>query len=431
MQHASDQQTNKKAGTSVALSVAIVAGIISIVGIIIAISVATLTSKESTLLSTFLTFLAVGIGWGISHYYATQDKAKAIADVRDFEQRTLRTYALKAAEKVTNLSRELNRLSAYLQEELEYTEYRSAEEELFAKEERLQSAIHLIGSLRSINDTSLSDWQGVIGEELQEQQLAVETRVETLAELAGRIATLERNSVDQARSNDVEEEIEELKRTVRSLTSDVSGVSFTSRKVRPTYRQVDASCPECQAPVRFKLRDRDGARKAVQCKECSCNLIAEYTESGDPTLRKREQLEEEVNCPTCHGTVELYLDEWPTASTTVVCSHCNDRLTVSRIERGKNIRAVLQQGKAARGLTPEVLERIRVALPPQPWPKGVHMEVAQKLGERPQNVKRAISHFIKAGIFSDQIDGVLCTPAEKLALLRAAGESLWSDTKQT
>ena len=94
----------------------------------------------------------------------------------------LRTYALKAAEKVTNLSNELSRLSAYLQQELDYTDYRNTEEELQAKEERLESAIRLLSTLKSVNDTSLSDWQGVIGDELAEQREQIHEREQELRE---------------------------------------------------------------------------------------------------------------------------------------------------------------------------------------------------------------------------------------------------------
>ena len=38
------------------------------------------------------------------------------------------------------------------------------------RDERLIGAIHIVEMLRSVNDTSLSDWQGVIGEELEKQK---------------------------------------------------------------------------------------------------------------------------------------------------------------------------------------------------------------------------------------------------------------------
>jgi len=46
--------------------------------------------------------------------------------VQERSQANLRTYALKASEKVNNLSSELNKLAVYLEDELNYTEYNSS-----------------------------------------------------------------------------------------------------------------------------------------------------------------------------------------------------------------------------------------------------------------------------------------------------------------
>lgn len=148
---------------------------------------------------------------------------------------TFRTYALKAAEKVTNLSKELSRLSTYLQEELQYTEYRSAEEELFAKEGRIESAIHILGSLPSINDTSLSEWQEVIGAELDEQRQTEEVRAEALGELTDRLAALERASTENVPVTE-DLEIKALKCEVRALVADINGISFRPKRARPPYK---------------------------------------------------------------------------------------------------------------------------------------------------------------------------------------------------
>ena len=126
-------KVHKPLSTPSAILWALLLGVAFIVGVLLIISLAELTNRETTLLGTVLTLISVMIGWGISHYYSTQDKKAAIEEIREFEQKNLRTYALKAAEKVTNLSKELNRLSAYLEEELQYTGYRNSEEELFAK----------------------------------------------------------------------------------------------------------------------------------------------------------------------------------------------------------------------------------------------------------------------------------------------------------
>lgn len=55
----------------------------------------------------------------------------------------------------------------------------------------------------------------------------------------------------------------------------------------------------------------------------------------------------------------------------------------------------------------EIIDRVRLALPPQPWPKDTHKAVIAQLGILPFQYKRAISALIKRGIVKQQINGVL------------------------
>jgi hypothetical protein len=406
------------------LVISLVLGIAFIAGVLFLISLTDLSNRETTLLGTVLTLLSIGIGWGVSHYYSTQDKRAAIEEIREFEQRNLRTYALKAAEKVTNLSKELNRLSAYLQEELQYTGYRNAEEELFAKEERIESAIHMLGSLRSINDTSLSDWQGVIGEELEEQRETEKEQAEALRQLGDRLSALELAPITSSSVVVENTEIDEIKRQLRSLAADISGGGFRA-KPRPSYQHVDATCPRCSSPMMYGQRAKENDRKAVQCKVCEANLISTYREATGFVLAVRGHTNELVTCPNCSTEQSIELDEWPTASATVSCSACEAAIRVSRAENGQTVRvSAANQQKPAEPLTPEIVERVRSVLPRQPWPKGIHQTVAAQLSLRPGTVQKVIQHLIRTGVFMDQIDGVVCTTAEKLTLLRTAGTKL-------
>lgn len=390
-----------------------------IVVILIVISLTTLTSKESTLLGTLLTLLAIAMGWGISHYYASQDKQKAVQEVRDFEQRNLRMYALKAAEKVTNLSVELQRLSVYLEEELQYNEYNNAEEELFAKEERIQSAIHIIGSLRSINDTSLSDWQGVIGEELDEQRRTEFARQEALIDLEARMANIETGMVDSSMAAGVNAELSNLRREVRAISSGMHAGAFRMKK-GSTAEQVQNPCPACASVVSYKQKGLQDDKKAVQCKNCETNLISEFDEGSGASLRLRETLREVCVCPECYSDNTIFLDEWPTSSTVMTCQACDVKARVSRTGAGVYLRVVAlkQNGES---LTPELIEKIRCTLPEQPWPKGIHLNVAKTLGITPSTTRKGIQQLIRTGVFMEQIDGVLCTREEKLKLMQSFG----------
>ena len=88
-----------------------------------------LKGRESALLSIVLTGLSILASWVVTAMYAESQHRAAIDDVQEAHRTNLRTYALKAAEKVTNLSNELGRLSTYLQQELDCSDYRSSEEE--------------------------------------------------------------------------------------------------------------------------------------------------------------------------------------------------------------------------------------------------------------------------------------------------------------
>lgn len=404
------------------LIVILTMGLAFIVAVLLLISLVELSNRETTLLGTVLTLISVGIGWGVSHYYAGEDKKAAVAEIRDFEQRNLRTYALKAAEKVTNLSKELNRLSAYLQEELQYSGYRNADEELFAKEERIESAIHMLESLRSINDTSLSDWQGVIGEELDEQRELAKEQAQALRALSERLSAVEGAATVVATSLGENAEIDEIKKQIRALATDMSGGSFRTKQ-RPNYQQIESNCPACHSTITYGQRAKEGDRKAIQCKNCSTNLISIYHDEIGFKLKVRESLSESITCPDCSASQTARVDEWPTASTTVVCVSCRVPLRVSRSGDGLRVAAV-NSDRPVDILSPEFIEAVRHALPAQPWPKGIHQVVADRLATRPSLVQKAIQHLIRGGIFKDQVDGVVCTTAEKLALFRSVGSDL-------
>jgi hypothetical protein len=123
------------------------------------ITAAAPTPNEALLLSLFLTLLSILGSWIVSRYYSESSFNKS-----------LRIFALKAAEKVTNLSNELDRLSAFVQQELKDNEYESPAEALLAKSIRFEGVIHIINTLKSVNDRSLSDWQGSLARRYQPRE---------------------------------------------------------------------------------------------------------------------------------------------------------------------------------------------------------------------------------------------------------------------
>ncbi len=54
-----------------------------------------------------------------------------------------------------------------------------------------------------------------------------------------------------------------------------------------------------------------------------------------------------------------------------------------------------------------LIQRVKESLPEQPWPKGIHKEIATKLNASNRKVSSAIQTLIQQGIFRQQADGKL------------------------
>jgi hypothetical protein len=59
----------------------------------------------------------------------------------------------------------------------------------------------------------------------------------------------------------------------------------------------------------------------------------------------------------------------------------------------------------AQSIKPELLDAIDAALPPQPWPRHVHVQVAEKLALSKAFVRKAIQELIRQGRRDDQVEG--------------------------
>lgn len=383
------------------------------------LAVAQLSNTETVLLGIVQTIFSLFAGWGLTHAYAKNSERKAVREVEEIHQRNLRTYALKAAEKVENLSRELNRLAIYLDQELEEDCYETPIEELSAKEERIQSAIHILNTLKSVNDTSLSDWRGVIGDEIDEILHKAERREEVLEKIVDRVERLETASVEKGsdESGRLLREMDKLRRDLRYAVGDVTGNLWSARKPPQSARQTfQSTCPSCGAPVSARLRMKEGAAKGVVCVSCGTRLVAEVVE-GRVRFRLRTNVSAEFVCPSCETPMTAELDELIGASAISRCLSCESDVRATR-SKEKVLATLVKPNNA---LSEEVIEDVRHELPDQPWPKGIHEVIATELGISQQVVKKAINQLILRGIFKDQFRGVLCTPEEKMVMMRSIG----------
>ncbi len=381
------------------------------------------TPNEALLLSLFMTVLSVMASWIVSRYYAK-------ASYED----NLKVFALKAAEKVTNLSNELNRLSAFLQKALEEDDFTSPSEELLAKSIRFEDAIHLITALRSVNDTSLSDWRGIIGNELSKQREAQleeqEEREDRLREIMERIEHIEHESTQTVGLQEMQErerlrtELAMLRGDMRLLASQVGGVQLRATK-RKTFER---PCPHCSAVIEYSHNTKNLTTKKVDCPHCNARLYAQ-SDGTESVLRERNPIPESLACPAC-GTVEAQnIDPLYGTMHEYECGRCHAWLRAVRSRKGIHLRVVTpiaanaqidigpfagtlplaSQGKPA-DLSEEMLERIAELMGPQPWPKGKSQEVRTKLGLTRLAIDGAIDRLISQGVFRPQVDGILYAP---------------------
>lgn len=305
----------------------ILAMIIGVVVCLWRLAGAAQTPNEALLLSLFLTFLSILGSWIASRYYSESSYNK-----------NLRIFALKAAEKVTNLSNELDRLSAFIQQELKDNDYDSPSEALLAKSVRFEGAIHIINTLKSVNDRSLSDWQGVIGEEISARREVQEEREETLRELLERLDSIQHATLDSAPTHHDEErehlfsEVASIRGDLRLLASQISGVPVSPLRV-PKKRDVQKPCPNCGNLIQYRQKSRTKNVKGVECTKCGARLCSREAD-GDFILGPRTLVDENITCPSCGQRVSIKADPIPGSVLDTDCAQCKALLRISRGHTG-------------------------------------------------------------------------------------------------
>lgn len=365
------------------------------------------TVRENVLLSLLITFASAMVSWVITHEYAKISEQRSLEKLDQTHKENLQTFGRKAAEKVFNLSNELNRLARYLEESLQ-DELSSQDPavEMRIRDERLVGAIHLVATLRSVNDTSLSDWEGVIGEVIDRRRAADEAREQDLKQLVERIELVSEQS---ERGDALSRDVKDLKSEIRSLATQISGYPIVQRR-----RSVTAPCPICgtektvPATKSGKLRIR-----GVQCSRCQSKLVSRIRINGEPYFEIRRESEGLVSCPACGDTNVVALDNIPGAFKAESCRGCDAQLRLTRGADFKiNVRVVEKKYTGENNTHPseQLVEQVRLLLPDQPWPTGIHAEVAQKLEVPNKLVSRAIRELIDKGVFSEQVNGVVLSP---------------------
>lgn len=387
------------------------------------------TAREAALLSMLLTILSIMATWVVTHIYTQSQHKRAIDEVQESHRTNLRTYALKASEKVNNLSAQLNRLSVYLEESLEYSDNENLRENFLVNQERIESSIHMINTLKSVNDTALSDWEGVIGDELDEQREIQVEREQEFERLVERLKLLSESQIDtqiyaQDSTEALSKELVSIRKDIRSMASSLGLTPIRLTKsiaTRPPKTNVKNTCPECGQVIEYRQRSNTKSIKTLKCKSCGVELISTYDLEKEFILQKRSISQEQIACPTCNNTVVVNLDTFPNSSLIVECNSCHSLLVVTRTKEGVTVNKSQQIKTETDTLNDEIIELVKNNLPPQPWPTGTTKEVADKLGLPPRIVSEAITKLTLNGVFDLQYYGKLYVPKSKKSKIPVKG----------
>ncbi len=365
------------------------------------------TQNEALLLSFLLTIFSVAGSWIASQYYSAFSF-----------NRNQRVFALKAAEKVTNLSNEFDRLAVFLQQELKESEYDNPQEALLAKNIRIESAVHIINTLKSVNEKSLSDWQGVIGEEISAKREEQEEREDTIRELLERVDSLQHEELERnhyaLRREEVNEgerrlrgEVGAIKEELKVLTAQVTGVPV--KRLRKRRETITKPC-SCGALLQYTQKTAPNNVKGVTCKKCGTRFVSRES-NGEFVLQARQAVLEQLDCPACQSKFSTMFDPLPGSSQHIQCSSCETGLDAIRTSNGIRVQMPSSTQAVVRPpLTEEFLQQVGQRMGAQPWPKGQAKIAAEGLEVSTADVNVAIQELIRRGIFKPQIDGRLYVP---------------------
>lgn len=394
-------------------SIALFLLIVGVLTVLLILSFSELTTRETGLMSTILTLLSILATWIVSFLYSESIHKNSISEAKEAHQENLKTYALKAAEKVTNLSDQLSQLSAFLEDEIGSSDFETMQELVNSREQRIVSAIQMLSMLKSVNDTSLSDWQGVIGEELEErreEKQELQAHVLEVTERLERLLEKEQDKNNDSGAVNDKSQIGYLTEDISKILADLTGRRTVPRITRKSIRRdVELNCNECKEVITYRQRSKKNTAKKVECKVCKSKYVSRYDEDkGVFYLEEIKELPEKIECEECHSLMDIFLSSFPGASITLNCTGCTAKYRAIRYNTGDvRIKQIGPTQTPRIDLSPEIVNKVKSLLPAQPWPKHIHKTIAGEIGVSNALVQKAIRQLISDGIFKEQIDGKL------------------------
>jgi hypothetical protein len=379
----------------------IIAAIVLAIGVIAALYIAgtkKLSETEAVLLGILLTADSILISWLVTHIYSQFSLKQAIEQATEISKENIKNYAVKAAEKVLNLSNQIKRLSQALNEANEDSDStNNPKEAVMLLHERISSAIHNLETLRSMNDTFLSDWRGVIGEEIEKQQL-LEKQIDKLAE------ELE----EQKRERDALKEklvsVDDLSNIERLIANTEERIyqkfidlpfKFISRSIKPKKEDISIKCPTCSAELKTKFRRKKDGKKLVSCMKCGQYILIHGVNEEETQIVLIKPYHYTGICPLCNTPIEFEIADYPGTTKSVKCNNCEINLLVSKTIESFNIKP---HRPLKEDIPQKIIDQVRSLLPDhRPWPTHIHKQIAEQLGYSNKLVSRVISNLISQG----------------------------------
>ncbi|HEV7952022.1 MAG TPA: hypothetical protein VGO98_01465 [Candidatus Saccharimonadales bacterium] len=340
-----------------------------------------LSAQLNTLFNVLLTVFSVLLSLVMSHYYFDSSRQSTIEGIKSDYKKNNKLYSQKAAEKVDNLSNELTKLSIYLQQSIDDDNDLDPMVALLVREEKIRSAIHIVQTLKSINDKSLSDWLGVLDEEDIEEQNEIREEKREEREIEFRsILDNYRNFIAEDTGNPMRAQIQgentqlknvhidlnELNKKIDKLATNIIGTPIKTNANLLAKEYVKGICPTCEEDVKYRQRPSEKSVKSFQCTSCGVRLMSKWSTHDGFVLTEKPARVASENTETPRKTV-----------------------------------------------SDDVVTKVEKALPDQPWPKGTSSKIGVELGLSQNDMRRAIKELIRRGVYKEQIDNKLYDPVSE------------------
>ncbi|EJG0622558.1 hypothetical protein [Vibrio parahaemolyticus] len=384
---------------------------IALLGVLWVLSFEELTTRETSLFSATLAILSMAVSWLITDLYAEKSKQSALEEAKTFHQENLKTYVINASEKVNNISNELSRLTKRLKNT-------SGSSENFSQdiiEERINNVIHVIETLKSVNDTTINDWRGIIGLEIKTfKEKEEEQKAKEIESLLLRIENLEALELSDS---ETEQSVMDARLSLDDLLGD-TGFSLDKQK---SLHRVTRQCPSCGTMFSYDQHTRSDNYRHLRCPKASCNtfLFSDFRQvTGKIELWEPRLKSHEVSCAICSEINDISVPDCEGGRGNNKCK-CGNVITLKYTKEKEllehNSTAMPKNEEESCTLSEEMILSVKEKLPPQPWERHVHKAIAVELNLSNSQVRKAIKELMRRGDIYQQIDGVLYQQVEPTA----------------